>query len=218
MKCRKLNNNWNCKQKQIHLHDVQNWNAIRRSFDDRTHIYAAKANTTKTTERRSPAVAGGRESPNLSMQYNSMSIVSILNVVKNFINFLTFVEQCIFYLFNLNFSLIQQFHQFLHKKTEKSIWKIILKTEKKKNDNRFQRLFNRKTVICFYFRWALFFDFVQNFQFHCQNVHCVATQLLHRTSFCIYMIIFCWRSVARMRLRKKYDSKKKAWNAIIFYL
>lgn len=147
-----------------------------------------------------------------------MPTVSILNVIRNFINSLTFDEQCIFCLFNSNLSLTQQFHQLLHKKTRKASEESLWKLKKKENDSWFQRLPDNKTVTCPDPRCVLSFDSAQDFQFHCRDVHCVEMQLLHLTDFCIYMITLCWRPVARMRLRKKYDPKEKAWSTIILHL
>jgi hypothetical protein len=66
-----------------------------------------------------------------------------------------------------------RFHQFLNKRRWKKHLQKHFEKQKKKDCSEFQRLDKIKVVICFDSRCALFFDSMRNFQFHCQDVHCV---------------------------------------------
>lgn len=80
--------------------------------------------------------------------------------------------QCIFCLFDSNLPPITRFYQFLDKRS----WKEHLQKhfgEQEEGYSRLQRLSKNKAVTCPDPRCALSFDSTRDFQFHCQDVHCV---------------------------------------------
>lgn len=108
--------------------------------------------------------------------HNHFEIFEIFSIQCNSLFFRkTFVtaEQCIFCLFDSNLSSITKFYQFLNRRNWKKHLQRHFKKQKKENYNRLQKLNQNKRVICFDLRCALFFNLIRDFQFHCQNVHCV---------------------------------------------
>ena len=81
-------------------------------------------------------------------------------------------QQCLFCLFDLKLSSTKRFHQFLVKQS----WKEHLQEHfwyLEDRYNRFMKAGESKIVSCPDPRCAFSFDSIQDFQCHCQDVHCV---------------------------------------------
>ena len=108
--------------------------------------------------------------------HNHLENLETLSIQCNSLFFrktLVTVEQCIFCLFDSNLSSITRFYQFLNKWSWKEHLQKHFQEQKNKIYSRLQKLNKNKAVTCLDLRCALFFDSTQDFQFHCQDVHCV---------------------------------------------